>query len=141
MREKRPFLRKEVYYHHHQWQNSNGYGTSSNAMEVCVYESKILNPQIMIHTYRTTAFTLEKSTIKTGYIFEIYRFRRTFWRKDWNRIYCRFWEKLISWFLALTLENMFSVIALDPDGISKKFLCLNNFSFNSRTSFAFANFR
>ena len=44
-------------------------------------------------------------------------------------------------FLALTLENMFSVIALDPDGISKKFLCLNNFSINSRKIFAFAKFR
>ena len=27
------------------------------------------------HTSRTTAFTLEKLAIKTGYIFEIYRFR------------------------------------------------------------------
>ena len=34
---------------------------------------------------------------------------------------------------------MFSVIARDPDGRLKKFLCLNNFSFNSRTSFTLKN--
>ena len=43
------------------------------------------------HTPRNTAFTLGESSIKTWYIFEIYIFRRTFWRKDQNRIYSRFW--------------------------------------------------
>ena len=40
---------------------------------------------------RTVAFTPEKWAIWADCIFEIYRFRWRFWRKDRNRIYCRFW--------------------------------------------------
>ena len=46
---------------------------------------------ILSHMPRTASFTLEKWAIWADCIFEIYRFRWRFWRKDRNRIYCRFW--------------------------------------------------
>ena len=104
------------------------------------HQESIQNCQYQ-HMPRTAAFTLENLARKTECIFEKYMVRGTFWHKNRNRTYSRLREKFSFWFLALTLESMFSVIALDPDGRLKKFLCLNNFSFNFRTSFAFANIR
>ena len=96
---------------------------------------------ILTHTTRMDGYTLGAASIDILYIFRFGMMSRFQNYAQKNRPNSRFWEKLSFGFLALTLENMFSVIALDPDGISKKFLCLNNFSINSRKSFAFAKFR
>ena len=96
---------------------------------------------MLSHTTRIIGFTLGATSSDILYIFGIGMTSRFQNCAQWNPIYCRFWKKLILWFIAITLENMFSVIARDPDGRLKKFLCLNNFSFNSRISFTFKKYR
>ena len=74
--------------------------------------------QHSLHMPRTVAFTPEKWAIWADSTFEIYRFKRTFWHKDQNRIYCRFWEKIILWFIAITLKIRFeSLLATQMDDL------------------------
>ena len=59
------------------------------------------------HTNRIIGFTLGATSSDILYIFGI---GMTSWFQNcaqWNPIYCRFWKKLILWFIAITLENMF----------------------------------
>ena len=49
-----------------------------------------------IHMPRTPAFTLENLARKTECIFEKYMVRGTFWRKNRNRTYSRFWFIVLS---------------------------------------------
>ena len=117
-----------------------------NSLEVSycddIIRSKHLHRKpICIHTNRIIGLTLGATSSDILYIFGIGMTLRFQNCPRWNPIYCRFWKNLILWFIAITLENMFSVIARDPDGRLKKFLCLNNFSFNPRTSFTFTKYR
>ena len=87
-----------------------------------------------IHMPRTASFTLEKWAIWADCIFEIYRFRWRFWRKDRNRIYCRFWFTVFGIKgTAPSSENSKSFInqnVLVRPGLRKKMLKKLSFSQN-----------
>ena len=127
------------------FQNSNRittiYGDKSKMILHCQWiVSKIYRPNDNFpsfccpHMPRTASFTLEKWAIWADCIFEIYRFRWRFWRKDRNRIYCRFWFTVFGIKgTAPSSENSKSFInqnVLVRPGLRKKMLKKLSFSQN-----------